>query len=125
MRPCNFVPRTEADVPLAKEARDYINYVYNYDNDGFLITNALIKDALIKKTGIAKWWTEQEVAVQEMTYTRAVAAAAPVRHLAAGRHVVNEEQITAPHAEGAGPASRRRGRAATSSSRASTSPSAA
>src|SRR3954463_2490286 len=68
--PCNFMPRTEADVALAKEARDYVNYVYNYDNDGFLITNALIKDALIKRTGIVKWWTEQEVAVQEMTYER-------------------------------------------------------
>ena len=66
--PVTFLPRTEADVPMAEEAMDYVSYVWTYDNPGFLNLNAILKDALIKRSGICKWWTEREVEVVEQAY---------------------------------------------------------
>jgi len=63
------IPRTEADVAIAEEQQDYVSYVWKYDNPGFLILNALLKDALIKRTGIVKWWTEREAEIVEQRYT--------------------------------------------------------
>jgi hypothetical protein len=67
--PVHFIPRTEADVAIAEEQQDYVAYVWKYDNPGFLILNALLKDALIKRTGIVKWWTEREAEIVEQKYT--------------------------------------------------------
>jgi len=67
--PVHFQPRTEKDVPMAEEAQDYVSYVWKYDNDGFLNLNAILKDALIKRAGIVKWWTEREAEIVEQTYT--------------------------------------------------------
>jgi hypothetical protein len=66
--PVHFIPRTEADVAIAEEQQDYVAYVWKYDNPGFLILNALLKDALIKRTGIVKWWTEREAEIVEQKY---------------------------------------------------------
>jgi hypothetical protein len=66
--PVHFLPRTEADVALAEEQQDYVAYVWTYDNPGFLNLNALLKDALIKRTGIVKWWTEREAEIVEQKY---------------------------------------------------------
>ena len=67
--PVLFTPRTEADVDMAEEAVDYVSYVWKYDNPGFLNLNAILKDALIKRTGIFKWWTEREAEIVEQKYT--------------------------------------------------------
>ena len=67
--PVHFLPRTEADVAMAEEAQDYVSYVWKYDNPGFLNLNAVLKDALIKRTGIIKWWTEREAEIVEQKYT--------------------------------------------------------
>src|SRR3954463_6035426 len=67
--PVHFMPRTEKDVAMAEEAQDYVSYIWKYDNDGFLNLNALLKDALIKRCGIVKWWTEREAEIVEQKYT--------------------------------------------------------
>jgi hypothetical protein len=67
--PVHFIPRTEADVAIAEEQQDYVGYVWKYDNPGFLNLNAILKDALIKRTGICKWWTEREAEIVEQRYT--------------------------------------------------------
>jgi hypothetical protein len=67
--PVHFLPRTEKDIERAEEAMDYVSYVWKYDNPGFLNLNAILKDALIKGTGVAKWWTEREAEIVEQTYT--------------------------------------------------------
>src|SRR3954465_1173770 len=67
--PVHFMPRTEKDVAMAEEAQDYGSYIWKYDNDGFLNLNAILKDALIKRCGIVKWWTEREAEIVEQTYT--------------------------------------------------------
>ena len=71
--PVHFMPRTEADVAMAEEAQDYVAYVWKYDNPGFLNLNAILKDALIKRTGICKWWTEREAEIVEQRYHQSVA----------------------------------------------------
>jgi len=56
-----FVPRGPEDVKSAQQATDYVNYIFQNDNSGFLTTYAIFKDALVRKCGIAKfYWTDDE-----------------------------------------------------------------
>jgi hypothetical protein len=56
----SFQPRGEEDVGLAEQATEYVNYVINCDNPGFLILHNWFKDALLTKIGIVKaWWEDQ------------------------------------------------------------------
>ena len=63
-----FVPIGPEDVPLAKQATDYCNYVFQNDNDGYSVLLSAFKDALIKKCGIVKfYWDDQsEVETYEL-----------------------------------------------------------
>jgi hypothetical protein len=48
-------------VKSAQQATDYVNYIFQNDNSGFLTTYAIFKDALVRKCGIAKfYWTDDE-----------------------------------------------------------------
>lgn len=62
-----FDPQEEAETDQAEQATDFVNYVYNRDNPGFLVTHAVIKDALIERLGVWKttWDTEAKVAASE------------------------------------------------------------
>lgn len=64
-----FVPRGPEDIKMAQQATDYVNYIYQNDNSGFLTTYAIFKDALVRKCGIAKfYWTDEEkVHIDEYT----------------------------------------------------------
>lgn len=53
-----FSPRTMEDVEFAEQATEYINYVLNNDNPGFMILHDWVKDALLTKVGIVKVWWE-------------------------------------------------------------------
>jgi len=56
-----FTPRGPEDTKMAQQATDYVNYIYQNDNSGFLTTYAIFKDALVRKCGIAKfYWTDDE-----------------------------------------------------------------
>jgi hypothetical protein len=101
--PVSFMPRTEADVPLAEEATDYVSYVWTYDNPGFLNLNALLKDALIKRTGICKWWTEREVEVVEQSYRNLTLEQRQYVLSQPRVQVVREERRDSPKVEGASP----------------------
>lgn len=63
-----FVPNIEAHEDFAKQAYDYVNYVFYEDNPGFVILHSAIKDALTVKAGITKWWTDTDIEVKERTY---------------------------------------------------------
>ena len=58
-----FEPFNADDAEEAKQATDYINYIYNNRNNGFLITYQWFKDALLNKNGIVKhyWEFKEEV----------------------------------------------------------------
>lgn len=49
-----FSPRGPEDVAIADQATEYINYIFNCDNPGFLILHNWFKDALLSKVGVVK-----------------------------------------------------------------------
>jgi len=56
----SFQPRGEEDVAQAEQATEYVNYVLNCDNPGFLILHNWFKDALLTKIGVVKtYWEDQ------------------------------------------------------------------
>jgi hypothetical protein len=64
-----FNPRNPEDVPMAEQATEYVNYIFNRDNDGFMVLHSAFKDALIRKAGIIKfYWDESfDTETSEMT----------------------------------------------------------
>jgi len=56
-----FSPHGPEDVDSAKQATDYVNYVFTKDNPGWEILYSWFHDALLQKNGIIKvWWDEYE-----------------------------------------------------------------
>jgi hypothetical protein len=64
-----FVPNGPEDVAMAEQATDYVDFVFKRDNQGFKILHTLIKDALVRKVGIAKFWWDESVKVKAMSFT--------------------------------------------------------
>ena len=61
-----FSPVGPEDVAMAKQATDYVNYVFVKDNDGWEILYSWFTDALMQKNGIVKvWWDEYEESSRE------------------------------------------------------------
>jgi len=61
-----FEPRMPGDEELAKQATELTNYVFFNDNDGVIILHDWMKDALLQKNGIVKyWWEEAEEPTKE------------------------------------------------------------
>ena len=57
-----FNPVGPEDVEMAKQATDYVNYVFTKLNNGWEILYNWFTDALLSKNGIVKvWWNEEEV----------------------------------------------------------------
>lgn len=50
-----FVPTRADNVPQAEQKTDYVRYVFEEDNAGFLSTMSVLKDGLVRKVGIFKW----------------------------------------------------------------------
>ena len=61
-------PVKSEDVPLAEQATNYINYVFNKDNNGFSILYTWFKDALLEKNGIVKVYWDDSISVEQETY---------------------------------------------------------
>jgi len=56
-----FSPHGPEDVEMAKQATDYVNYVFTKDNPGWEILYSWFTDALLSKNGIVKvWWDEYD-----------------------------------------------------------------
>lgn len=64
-----FVPRGPEDEANAQQATDYANYVFTADNNGFMQSYAIFKDALVRKCGIAKYWWEETAEVRIEDYS--------------------------------------------------------
>jgi len=61
-----FEPTGPEDEEAARQATEYVNWIFSRDNPGFLILYTLFKDALLQKNGIAKvWWEEGEDTARE------------------------------------------------------------
>ena len=64
-----FEPQGMEDEEAAKQATEYVNWIFNRDNPGFKILFDMFKDALLQKTGTAKvFWEETEEEKRE-TFT--------------------------------------------------------
>jgi len=63
-----FEPQGPEDEETAQQATDYCNWIFNRDNDGFLILHDWIKDALMQKLGAVKAWWDESEDVTEETY---------------------------------------------------------
>jgi hypothetical protein len=64
-----FEPEGPEDVEMAQQATDYVNYVFNRQNNGFKVLYDVFKDALISKTGIVKHYWEEKTEVSTENYT--------------------------------------------------------
>lgn len=61
-----FEPRGPNDEQAAKQATEYVNWVFNRDNEGVIILHDWFKDALLQKVGIVKaYWEDKEDVVKE------------------------------------------------------------
>lgn len=64
-----FRPRGPEDVEEAEQQTDYVDYVVQQDNDGFLAFHAAFKDALVRKLGVIKWWWDEKIEVHESDHS--------------------------------------------------------
>jgi len=54
-----FLPHGPEDVEPAEQATDYVNYIFQQENQGFSVLADVMHDSLVSKVGIAKfWWSE-------------------------------------------------------------------
>ncbi len=67
-KPVEFVPRGPEDVALAEQATSYISYKFQQHN-GYKVLNDLFQDALVKKTGIAYVYYNEETDQEIHTFT--------------------------------------------------------
>jgi hypothetical protein len=56
------------DEDAAQQETDYVNHIFYNDNPGFKVLHAMVKDALIQKNGIAKYWWEEGEEEERETY---------------------------------------------------------
>ena len=61
-------PVKAEDVELADQVTNYINYIFNKDNNGFSILYTWFKDALLEKNGIVKVYWDDAKKVEQETY---------------------------------------------------------
>lgn len=59
-RPVEFVPKREDSIEQAEQATDYIYNVFTEENPGFLETYSVLKDGLVRRLGVFKWWWEKD-----------------------------------------------------------------
>tara|TARA_R100001460_G_scaffold26190_1_gene52891 strand:- start:1145 stop:3178 length:2034 start_codon:yes stop_codon:yes gene_type:complete len=63
-----FEPQGPEDIEMANQATQYVNYVFNKQNNGFKVLYDAFKDALISKTGVIKHYWEEKEEVKNETY---------------------------------------------------------
>ena len=68
-RVVEFKPYGPEDVAIAEQQTDYVNYIIQEDNPGFLTLYSVFKDALVRKMGIVKWWWEEKIEVDGSSHT--------------------------------------------------------
>ena len=61
-------PVKAEDVELADQVTNYINYIFNKDNNGFSVLYTWFKDALLEKNGIVKVYWDDAEKVEQETY---------------------------------------------------------
>jgi len=65
----SFDPNTADKVEMAEQMTDYVNHLFFQDNPGFTILYDTFKDALIRKTGIIKYYWDETIEIYELAFT--------------------------------------------------------
>lgn len=68
-RTVEYSPQNAEDVPAAKQATEYANFIINRDNNGFLEMHSAFMDALVRKVGIMKCYWEDNTETETINYT--------------------------------------------------------
>jgi len=56
-----FEPAKEGSEEQAEQATNYVNYIFNKENNGFEIMHDWFKDALLQKVGVVKaYWNDEK-----------------------------------------------------------------
>ena len=63
-------PVSQEDVAVAEQATDYLNHIFNKDNDGFTALYTMFKDALLQKNGVCKVYWDDSTRVERETYEK-------------------------------------------------------
>ena len=63
-----FAPRGPEDVQAAAQATEYVNFILNSDNNGFVVLHNMFKDALLFKMGVVKSYYDETETVTEDEY---------------------------------------------------------
>ncbi len=63
-------PVSQEDVAIAEQATDYLNHIFNKDNEGFTTLYTMFKDALLQKNGICKVYWDNSEKVERETYEK-------------------------------------------------------
>lgn len=63
-----YNPTRPDNVELAAQQTDYVNTIFNDENDGFLILHSVFKDAMISKIGVVQWWTDYNPVPEYKTF---------------------------------------------------------
>ncbi len=66
--PVNFDPEGPEDEAGAKQATDYVNYIFTKENTSFLVLYTWFKDALLQKNGVVKYGWQTKEKVKEETF---------------------------------------------------------
>lgn len=66
--PVEFIASGETTADAAKEATNFVKYVFEEENDGFLLLYNIFKDTLMLRLGIAEVYTTTYYEVMENTY---------------------------------------------------------
>ncbi len=61
-------PVKAEDLGLSEQVTNYINYIFNKDNNGFSVLYTWFKDALLEKNGIVKVFWDDSEKVEQETY---------------------------------------------------------
>ena len=67
-RTVQFDATGEEDEEQAKQETDYVNYVFNKENDGYMLLFTWIKSALLMKNAYIKVWIEDVEKITTQTY---------------------------------------------------------
>lgn len=62
-----FKPKRADQIEQAKQATDYVQYVFMEQNPGFLLTHSMLKDGLVRKMGVVKWGWDTSVCIESHT----------------------------------------------------------
>lgn len=97
-----FDPVGPEDEAAAAQETDYVNHVFYQENPGFAVLHAMIKDALIQKNGIVKFWWEEAKRETRETYMSLTADAYALLLADETVEIIEHSQRPDPAAYGAG-----------------------